>query len=898
MIEEITLKNFAQFRGEHAVDLRGVRFLGLVGPNWCLSGDAVVGVNRAGNGKRMKLRDLVRGFNQKEGRDRRFGWDHSIPTRIQSKSPDGFVKLHRLVAAHESGQKRTHRIELVDGRSIRASIDHLFDTPGGWKRLGELEPGQSVIADVGRITSGRAPKKTYRVLANLPAHPHARHRPRCDHSQQWAVRYHRVVFEAFLNGLSFDRFVERIRSRRIDGLVFLDPARVHVHHKDGDTRNNVLSNLEAIPATEHLREHGSDQHWKHVTRRVGAVQIAAIRRCGLEDTFDLTMEGEPHNFIADGFVVHNSGKTHVVEAVLVALQGRTRAKSQSLAELVSWGETRAEVGVRIGGPAPFRIVRRFDVDGGSEVVMEGLEDARKRDVVEAVSERLGLTYDDLISTAFVRQSSLLGLAELDPAPLRAMFARWTDRPEWGALYKRAKGLFDACDREIAVESARTRYAGPGVEGMRAELEALRASKVEAVVDEAAVAAKRATRATMEKSIAKRRHDLAELEATGKEQKAKVADEEVRKKLAEDLERNSKILGVAEAKQKNLRVIQSRGFDGECPVDASVTCPIAGEITENLRANTAARTGVDAEVKKARADVDVNKRSIREVEAADRRLDDLRAEYVDLAGEIASDEASAAELDGDVADLLNPTLDPAKVAAREQAIGALEARIADAEAAVEKAKEAEKRVGDLHRRRSALAFVVFATSKAGIPAAEASSDLSWIERDASALLESLGIGFGAAFREERELKSWASQCPACGDLVDGERCTCGLPRQREKRDELRIAVTFPGGAEIPLVSHSGGGQAFVAFALRVAAFRLLRLRRGCAWGTMVLDEVRRALSPEMGRALSQAVARVVGDGVDQVIDIVHGTEQSAAERVLEVVPVGTPERPRSELRWAR
>lgn len=34
------------------------------------------------------------------------------------------------------------------------------------------------------------------------------------------------------------------------------PPGYHVHHKDGNPLNNAIENLEALPAAEHMREHG------------------------------------------------------------------------------------------------------------------------------------------------------------------------------------------------------------------------------------------------------------------------------------------------------------------------------------------------------------------------------------------------------------------------------------------------------------------------------------------------------------------------------------------------------------------------------------------------------------------------------------------------------------------
>jgi hypothetical protein len=42
---------------------------------------------------------------------------------------------------------------------------------------------------------------------------------------------------------------------------------------------------------------------------IGTEQITAIRPHGEEDTYDVEVDDDPHNYIANGFVVHNTGKT-------------------------------------------------------------------------------------------------------------------------------------------------------------------------------------------------------------------------------------------------------------------------------------------------------------------------------------------------------------------------------------------------------------------------------------------------------------------------------------------------------------------------------------------------------------------------------------------------------------
>jgi DNA polymerase-3 subunit alpha len=73
-------------------------------------------------------------------------------------------------------------------------------------------------------------------------------------------------------------------------------------------RRSTIARLAACFGSMRLaRLAASDLHWD---------TIAAIRPCGVEDTFDLTIERD-HNFVANGLVVHNS---HSAAYALVAYQ--------------------------------------------------------------------------------------------------------------------------------------------------------------------------------------------------------------------------------------------------------------------------------------------------------------------------------------------------------------------------------------------------------------------------------------------------------------------------------------------------------------------------------------------------------------------------------------------------
>ena len=273
----------------------------------CIYGDAEVVVNRGGLSRRRTLRDLVQKFNGGNPRGGR-SWDLSIPTYVQREAEDGTIRLARLVNAWESGVKQTYTVTTDTGRTIRATDEHPFLTERGWLRLDQLVVGDLVHVR-GEQASGKARKKKnyYKQVSWLVAHPYATQRriARSPHR----VTTHRLTAEADLNGMSLEAFIQRIRSGNVVGLQFLDPNEIAVHHKDHDHRNNDLSNLQVMTHAEHHRLHADEGKTASVLYKATTESVVSVEPHGMEETFDLEVADEPHNFLANGFVVHNTGKS-------------------------------------------------------------------------------------------------------------------------------------------------------------------------------------------------------------------------------------------------------------------------------------------------------------------------------------------------------------------------------------------------------------------------------------------------------------------------------------------------------------------------------------------------------------------------------------------------------------
>lgn len=81
-----------------------------------------------------------------------------------------------------------------------------------------------------------------------------------------------------------------------------DEGRLEVHHRDSDRGNNSLENLVKVCMECHNRLH----HGWHVATKAVPDIIASIESMGIEEVFDLEMDGPLHNYVANGFLVHNS----------------------------------------------------------------------------------------------------------------------------------------------------------------------------------------------------------------------------------------------------------------------------------------------------------------------------------------------------------------------------------------------------------------------------------------------------------------------------------------------------------------------------------------------------------------------------------------------------------------
>lgn len=306
----------------------------------CVGGDTVLSLNREGKGFSMTIEKVYERLTKKG----RYAWDLRIPTKIRSLV-GGRIGLNDMITVLDKGEKPTITISLSNGNQLTITEDHRVKTPYGWVPAGYLRVGMQVITD-GCVPRGKKAKRSYRRLSWYPHHPFVREQTRRRVRKRtgepvecpgYQIEEHRVVMEAYLNGLSFEEFRERCRTGDVEGLEFIDPAKFHVHHKDGDIENNAVSNLEMMKIANHNGLHNIG----YAAFGIGVplpTEVSKITKGPVTRVYDVVCDDPHHNFVGNGVVLHNCGlgKTVLLLHHFADLQGPALVVTKQTHILHQW----------------------------------------------------------------------------------------------------------------------------------------------------------------------------------------------------------------------------------------------------------------------------------------------------------------------------------------------------------------------------------------------------------------------------------------------------------------------------------------------------------------------------------------------------------------------------------
>ena len=303
------------------------RIVEIFGPESCIAGDSFLQYevwSKGPEGKQINhkggtIARLYERFKNiqvgKEPNQGRHLQNNSGTFYVKSVNDEGLVVRNEVLDVVKTGTKECHRVTTEEGFTLVSTAEHKYMTPFGFKPLSDLKEGDMVFIHNNTRTKGRK-KYPNRPEIYVKYHPSWPTKIVHDPESQKDYIYYRgqksrAVYEAHLNNISYDLFIEILNTwdaKGIDQTLRVLPQDIHVHHKDEDFMNNNLSNLQLIDPSEHGKLHANDRI-KNLSFVTIPTKIVRIEPIGELCTYDLKCMYPYNNYIANGIVVHNSGKT-------------------------------------------------------------------------------------------------------------------------------------------------------------------------------------------------------------------------------------------------------------------------------------------------------------------------------------------------------------------------------------------------------------------------------------------------------------------------------------------------------------------------------------------------------------------------------------------------------------
>jgi len=277
----------------------------------CVSGDTIIKYNRAGITRTKKISYLYDAIkNNRSGQI-----NYNIKTKIQSNI-DGIVRLNEMVDIFYSGRKVVHEITLENNYSVKTTNDHKILTYSGWKKLSNIKKNNLIATN---DDGGYKPRKKLFYLKDnrIKYHPHCsvfnkkyKYKGVVRRTyKEYSLPRHILVYEAKMNNIDYNYFLNELRDNPVSGekYKFIERSKYCVHHIDCNSYNNDINNLQLLTKKEHQKIHKLYRNFPNT--KITYKKIKSIKRIGIEDVYDLECKSPHNNFIANGIVLHNCGKT-------------------------------------------------------------------------------------------------------------------------------------------------------------------------------------------------------------------------------------------------------------------------------------------------------------------------------------------------------------------------------------------------------------------------------------------------------------------------------------------------------------------------------------------------------------------------------------------------------------
>lgn len=234
---------------------------------------------------------------------------------IRSANLEGCITRNKVLEVVQTGVKPCYQVKTLKGLTIITTKDHKYMTPDGFKSLEDLLPGDIINTHTNKRNKLDNPKDYYKARKTIMVkyHPFFPIK-KVNRYTYYRGQVSRAYYEAYLNNMTYMEYINFLNvesHEKINKLKFI-PVNTHVHHRDENFNNNLENNLELIDPSRHGKLHSKDR-LKNLSFIVDEDQILTIVPVGDRNTYDIKCAYPYNNFIANQFVVHNSGKSTLAQ---------------------------------------------------------------------------------------------------------------------------------------------------------------------------------------------------------------------------------------------------------------------------------------------------------------------------------------------------------------------------------------------------------------------------------------------------------------------------------------------------------------------------------------------------------------------------------------------------------
>lgn len=627
---------------------------------------------------------------------------------------------------------------------------------------------------------------------------------------------------------------------------------------------------------------------------------------------------------------NRGGKTTVLEGIRYAFNGSSRAPRN--VDLIHHGEKEMFVEVVLIDGTTKHIIRRgVDAKGNSWIDADKITKADEAQ--KYINELLGFNSTDFDLTCFFKQQDINQFMEMKPREKQKHLMQWLNNQHWLVLERKVLDDLSELNKKMTARKSKRDVLASQIvdpDKIEAELENQK-SWLADNIEKRVILQKQLAKMLESVLSAKQRYDLktrletvnANAQRMEKQYLERVAAAEemkaVQKQLAALPESTLAVDAEAVANQALAKAVadQQTLMDQvkEAKEQLTGVCPILKKACDRIQFNPAHVTAWQDQLTKIKAKVVKQRGVLVEIAAAKRaesHRQGLQSMVAVLVERSAGQGASRAEFDRLKAEknelekqlvsgvsedaagkvrLAREDLSQAdeNIAKFNMKIGTLQEQLKRSALTKKHLDKVEERILKTQARIDVRKYVAFMFGRNGIPAQEIENGFEEIEDETNFVLQKFGTNMSIMFDPDRELQAWEPACLACETAfpkgAKSKNClTCGVERQKKRKDELTVKV-LENGEEHDFELDSGGGKTIISFSNRLALTRLKQRKSGSNFNVLFLDEPDSALDRPNKKAFMDLITTTLIKkfGFEQVLWISHNkTICESIPHILKVV----------------